>query len=142
MHYELTHGSMWLDALFLGALLALFVRWQVNVAATDKVWTKVLVYWLVLLHLGSSGYTLAYQIHLVVKGFGEYKNFLNVTCTSPLPRSGYSFADASSGIGGKLGSQRIIAGKCADVEQGLGLPSSSMPSRAFPPLPSSCTAPG
>ena len=72
---------MWLDALFLGALLALFVRWQVNVASTDKLWTKILVYWLVLLHLGSSGYTLAVQIHLFVKGFGEYKNFLNVNCT-------------------------------------------------------------
>jgi hypothetical protein len=75
-------GRMWLDALFLGALLALFVRWQVNVAATDKTWTKVLVYWLVLLHLGSSGFTLAVQINLFLKGFGEYKNFLNAACKS------------------------------------------------------------
>lgn len=75
--------GMWLDALFLGALLALFVRWQVNSAATDKTWVELLVYWLVLLHLGSSGYTLAVQIHLFVKGFGEYKNFLNVAWSRP-----------------------------------------------------------
>ena len=35
--------GMWLDSLLLGILLALFVRWQVNVAATDRRWVKWVV---------------------------------------------------------------------------------------------------
>lgn len=35
--------GMWLDSMFLGILLALSVRWQVNVAATDKKWVKGIV---------------------------------------------------------------------------------------------------
>lgn len=33
----------WIDALLMGILLVLFLRWQTNVASTDKLWTKVLV---------------------------------------------------------------------------------------------------
>lgn len=35
--------GMWLDAVGLGAVLALFGRWQVTVAATDKTSTRLLV---------------------------------------------------------------------------------------------------
>ena len=47
-HDKLYHLSpylmgMWLDALFLGILLALFVRWLVNVSGSDKKWVKGIV---------------------------------------------------------------------------------------------------
>lgn len=38
------------------------------------------MYYLLILHVGTTGYTLATQIHLFVEGFGEYKNFLSVDC--------------------------------------------------------------
>jgi hypothetical protein len=35
--------GMWLDALFLGILLALFVRWLTTVSGTDRAWVKAVV---------------------------------------------------------------------------------------------------
>jgi hypothetical protein len=35
--------GMWLDALFLGVLLALFVRWLTVSAGTDRAWVKGVV---------------------------------------------------------------------------------------------------
>lgn len=134
---------MWLDALFLGALLALFVRWQVNVASTDKLWTKILVYWLVLLHLGSSGYTLAVQIELFVKGFGEYRNFLNVNCTYPSSQGIYCALDSAEEAEAVRGGVEQEHYHCVRADtQGPDLPLSSTPSPVFPPAHSSCTAPG
>jgi hypothetical protein len=44
--------GMWLDSLFLGILIALFVRWQVSVAASDRAWVKAIVVCRFILRMG------------------------------------------------------------------------------------------
>ena len=72
----------WLDALFLGLVVVLWLHWFVNVRKSDTKWTRRLVYYIMLPNLFSSTCLVVHVMRLMAVNFADYFGFFDLTRTS------------------------------------------------------------
>ncbi|RSH94229.1 hypothetical protein EHS25_004032 [Saitozyma podzolica] len=71
------------DALLLGVVIQQFIMWHTYSASSERRWAKFLVYYLFFASFATSGYLLAYILHLFVNNFGTFGHFLDTNWSSP-----------------------------------------------------------
>ncbi|GFZ42970.1 hypothetical protein JCM24511_00688 [Saitozyma sp. JCM 24511] len=70
------------DAVLLGVVIQQFVMWHTYSASSERRWVRFLVYYLFLASFVTSGYLLAYIMHLFVYNFGTFGHFLDTNWSS------------------------------------------------------------
>lgn len=69
----------WVDWVFLGYVLVLWVRWFIEVRPTDNKWTRILVYYLMIPSLFLSMVILMHNMRIFGYSFGDYTALLDIT---------------------------------------------------------------
>ena len=72
--------GIWLDTLFVGAILVLYARWVAHARRTDTWWTCALVHFTLAMTIFCSSCDTAHLVAILAAGFGDYLAFFDVLC--------------------------------------------------------------